>query len=184
MSEQDAEDPIYLDHHATTPVDPDVLDRMLPFFRGHFGNAASRDHGFGWRAEEAVEAARKQVARLLGAMPREVVFTSGATEADNLAILGVAEVENRKVLEDFSQHPLVKDRNYQIVHFDSPDRRGIDVARGPPIPETGRPSRALRPARPRPPMSPRQLPAPDAGPARPRRAGRATSRARTPGREA
>ena len=77
---------IYLDAHATTPVDPRVLDAMLPFFREHFGNASSRNHPFGWKAAKAVERAREQVAELVGARLREVVFTSGATESNNLAI--------------------------------------------------------------------------------------------------
>ena len=81
--------PIYLDHHATTPCDPRVVDAMLPYLAEEFGNAASRTHAYGWRAEEAVEAARAAVARAIGADAREIVFTSGATEANNLAILGV-----------------------------------------------------------------------------------------------
>ena len=86
---------IYLDHHATTPVDARVLETMLPFFTARFGNAASRQHRFGWEANDAVERARKQVASLIGAGSRDIVFTSGATEANNLAIKGVAE-ERRK----------------------------------------------------------------------------------------
>jgi cysteine desulfurase len=88
--------PIYLDYHATTPVDPRVLEAMLPYFSREFGNAASKSHVFGWRAEEAVEAARERVGRLTGASAKEIVWTSGATESDNLAVKGAAELHREK----------------------------------------------------------------------------------------
>ncbi len=116
--------PIYMDYHATTPVDRRVLEAMLPYFSEQFGNAASKSHVFGWHAEEAVEAAREEVAKLVGASAKEIVWTSGATESDNLAVKGVAQFYQSKgkhLVTCKTEHKAVLDSMHAL------ERQGFEV---------------------------------------------------------
>src|SRR6266545_1523326 len=127
--------PIFMDNHSTTPMDPRVLETMLPYFIEKFGNAASRNHAFGWAAEEAVENARKQIAKLIKADPKEIVFTSGATESDNLAIKGVLEMYKEKgnhIITSSTEHRAVLDtaksveaKGLATVTYLSVDKHGM-----------------------------------------------------------
>lgn len=109
---------VYLDYQATTPVDPTVLDSMLPYYKEHFGNAASRNHAYGWEAEKAVDLAREQIAAGIGAAAREIVFTSGATESNNLAILGVARMykpKGKHLITCATEHKAVLDPMHYLA---------------------------------------------------------------------
>ncbi|MHC4064467.1 MAG: IscS subfamily cysteine desulfurase [Planctomycetota bacterium] len=128
---------VYLDNAATTPIDPRVLDAMLPFFRENFGNAASRSHRFGWIAEEAVDEARRQVAELIGAGPKEVIWTSGATESDNIAVKGVARMyqdQGRHIITQGTEHKAVGDpchyleqNGYRVTYLEVDGGGRIDL---------------------------------------------------------
>jgi cysteine desulfurase len=130
--------PVYLDYNATTPCDPRVAEAMMPYFTRIFGNAASRDHSFGWQAEEAVEYAREQVARLIGADPKEIIFTSGATEADYLSIKGVFEtyaVKGKHIITSCIEHKAVLDtcrhlekEGAQITYLKVNEKGLVDLA--------------------------------------------------------
>lgn len=130
--------PIYMDYSATTPADPRVVDKMLPFFTEAFGNAASRNHSFGWTAESAVDVAREEVAKLLGANPKEIVWTSGSTEANNLAIKGVAEMYGSKgkhMITCVTEHKAVIDpmkhlekHGFEVTYLGVDGQGNIDLA--------------------------------------------------------
>ena len=129
--------PIYLDYSATTPCDPRVVERMLPFFTETFGNAASRSHAYGWTAEAAVEHAREQVAKLIGAHPKEIIWTSGSTESNNLAIKGVAQMYEKKgrhLITTITEHKAVLDpmrhlesKGYEVTWLPVDGKGHIDL---------------------------------------------------------
>ena len=126
---------IYMDNNATTAVDPRVMDAMLPYFNEVFGNAASRSHGFGWEAEKAVDDAREQVARLIGAKSKDIIFTSGATESDNLAVRGVVEFYKEKgnhVVTQVTEHKAILDTCRAL------ERKGLATVTYLPVDSTGR----------------------------------------------
>ena len=142
--------PIFMDYHSTTPVDPRVLEAMIPYFTTKFGNAASRSHPFGWEAEEAVDYARERIAALIGAKDsKEIVFTSGASESDNLALKGVAEFYKDKgnhIVTTVTEHKAILDTGKRL------EKEGFDgdvpAGRGRRSRRSGRPSRARSPTRP------------------------------------
>ena len=124
---------VYLDNNATTPLDPRVLDAMLPYFKEHFGNAASRNHAYGWTAEEAVDKARAQVAKVIGATSKEIIWTSGSTEGNNTAIIGAARMyvdKGKRIITCTIEHKAVIDpckfletQGYEVTWLE-PDKTG------------------------------------------------------------
>lgn len=126
---------VYMDNHATTPVDPRVMEAMLPYFNETFGNAASRSHGFGWEAERAVETAREQIAALINAKPKDIIFMSGATEADNLAIKGIVEFYKDKgnhIITQVTEHKAILDTCRSL------ERKGLATVTYLPVDKFGR----------------------------------------------
>ena len=129
--------PIYLDYNATTPVDPRVVEEMLPYFSESFGNAASRNHSFGWQVEKVVEDARVLIGSVIGAGGKEIIFTSGATESDNIAILGAAEFYQKKgkhIISSPIEHKAVIDpchaleqKGYEITFLEVDNNGSIDL---------------------------------------------------------
>ena len=133
--------PIYMDHHATTPVDPRVMEAMAPYFTDIFGNASSRNHVFGWEAEAAVDEARSQIAASIGADPKEIVFTSGATESDNLALIGAARAYRAKgdhIVTASTEHSAVLDSCRAL------EREGFRVTYLEPAPDGSIPAERVR----------------------------------------
>src|SRR5678816_3951933 len=140
--------PIYMDYGATTPVDPRVVDAMIPWLREHFGNPASRSHAWGWEAEAAVETAREQVAALINADPREIIWTSGATESDNLALKGAAQfykTRGKHLVTVKTEHKAVLDtmrelerQGFEVTHLGVRDdgRRALEAFRAALRPDT------------------------------------------------
>ena len=131
--------PIYLDYSATTPVDPRVAEQMIPWLTEHFGNPASRSHAFGWEAEEAVENARAEVAKLVNCDPKEIVWTSGATESDNLAIKGAAyfyKTKGKHLVTMKTEHKAVLDtmrelerQGFEVTYLDVQENGLLDLQR-------------------------------------------------------
>jgi cysteine desulfurase len=129
--------PIYMDYSATTPIDPRVVDKMLPYLREQFGNPASRSHSFGWAAEQAVEEAREEVAKLVNADPREIIWTSGATESNNLAIKGAAHFyqgKGKHLVTVKTEHKAVLDtmrelerEGFEVTYLDVKDDGLLDL---------------------------------------------------------